>query len=222
MCIRDSLIRDHRAAGRRVYIISASPEEIVQPLTEYLGADQAIATRARLDEEGRYSGDVEFYSYGPFKAEAMQSEAERLGIDLDSSYAYSDSATDIPMLEAVGHPVAVNPDRALARYAEEKGWETTHFVRQVELKRRRPVPTTAAAVSGGVVMAIAGGVAWWWLHRPTRGATRRPAPSTAQRLATGAAAAMATRGAAPKGRPGSKAGAMRSRGSSSPRRRRGR
>ena len=216
------LIRDHRAAGRRVYIISASPEEIVQPLTEYLGADQAIATRARLDDEGRYSGDVEFYSYGPFKAEAMQSEAERLGIDLDSSYAYSDSATDIPMLEAVGHPVAVNPDRALARYAEEKGWETTHFVRQVELKRRRPVPTTAAAVSGGVVMAIAGGVAWWWLHRPTRGATRRPAPSTAQRLATGAAAAMATRGAAPKGRPGSKAGAMRSRGSSSPRRRRGR
>ncbi|MBL8775993.1 MAG: HAD-IB family hydrolase [Acidimicrobiales bacterium] len=216
------LIRDHRAAGRRVYIISASPEEIVQPLTEYLGADQAIATRAAIDDEGRYSGDVEFYSYGPFKAEAMEAEAERLGIDLAASFAYSDSATDIPMLEAVGHPVAVNPDRALARYAEEQGWETAHFVRQVELKRRRPVPTTAAAVSGGVVMAVAGGVVWWWLHRPTRGAGRRPAPTTAQRLAAGAAGALAARSTAPKGRPRAKVGATRSRGSSSPRGRRGR
>ena len=171
------LIRDHRAAGRRVYIISASPEEIVQPLTEYLGADQAIATRAELDEQGRYSGDVEFYSYGPFKAEAMQAEAERLGIDLTASYAYSDSATDIPMLEAVGHPVAVNADRPLARYAEEQGWTTATFVRQIELKRRRPVPATAAAVSGGVAMAVAGGVVWWWLHRPTRGSGRRSAPT---------------------------------------------
>ena len=216
------LIRDHRAAGRRVYISSASPEEIVQPLTEYLGADQAIATRARLDDQGRYSGDVEFYSYGPFKAEAMDAEAERLGIDLDRSYAYSDSATDIPMLEAVGHPVAVNPDRALARYAAELGWTTTQFVRQVELKRRRPVPTTAAAVSGGVVMAVAGGVAWWWLHRTTRNAQRRPAPTTAHRLATGAAAALAARGTAPKGRPRTTSRTTRSRGSSSPRRRRAR
>jgi len=216
------LIRDHRAAGRRVYIISASPEEIVQPLTEYLGADQAIATRAALDEQGRYSGDVEFYSYGPFKAEAMQAEAERLGIDLTASYAYSDSATDIPMLEAVGHPVAVNADRPLARYAEEQGWTTATFVRQIELKRRRPVPATAAALSGGVAMAVAGGVVWWWLHRPTRGSGRRSAPTAAQRLAGAASAALAARGAAPKGRPGAKRGTTRSRGSSSPRRRRGR
>lgn len=215
------LIRDHRAAGRRVYIISASPEEIVQPLTEYLGADQAIATRARLDDEGRYSGDVEFYSYGPFKAEAMAAEAERLDIDLAASYAYSDSATDIPMLEAVGHPVVVNPDRALARYAEEKGWETSNFVRQVELKRRRPVPATAAAVSGGVVMAVAGGVVWWWLHRPTRDAARRPAPGPAQRLAA-RAAALAARTSAPRGRRHTGPRTRQSRGSSSPRGRRGR
>ena len=216
------LIRDHRAAGRRVYIISASPEEIVQPLTEYLGADQAIATRAAIDEDGRYSGDVEFYSYGPFKAEAMREEAERLGIDLEASFAYSDSATDIPMLEAVGHPVAVNADRPLARYAEEHGWETATFVRQVELKRRRPVPATAAAVSGGVVMAVAGGVVWWWLHRPTRGSGRRPSPNAAQRLAGAASAALAARGGAPKGRPGAGGRTTRSRGSSSRRRRRGR
>lgn len=208
------LIRDHRAAGRRVYIISASPEEIVQPLTEYLGADQAIATRARIDDQGRYSGDVEFYSYGPFKAEAMAAEAERLGIDLDRSYAYSDSATDIPMLEAVGHPVAVNPDRALARYATEQGWETTQFVRQVELKRRRPVPTTAAAVSGGVVMAAAGAAVWWWLHRqpPARPSGRTAAAVGAARGLTGAVERWLARSPAARGTGG---GTRRSRGSSS-------
>ncbi|MCB1013775.1 MAG: HAD-IB family hydrolase [Acidimicrobiales bacterium] len=203
------LIRDHKAAGRRVYIISASPEEIVQPLTEYLGADQAIATRARIDEQGRYSGDVEFYSYGPFKAEAMRAEAERLGIDLDASYGYSDSATDIPMLEAVGHPVAVNPDRALARYAEEQGWAVTTFVRKVELKRRRPVPSTTAAVGGGVLAAAAGAGVWWWLRRPPRRRRGRSAPVWAAGLGRVTAAA-------------GRRGPRRSRGSSSRRGRRGR
>ena len=176
------LIREHRRAGRRVYIISASPQEIVEPLTEYLGADQAIATRAGIDDEGRYSGDVEFYSYGPFKAEAMRAEAERLGIDLAASFAYSDSATDIPMLEAVGHPVAVNPDRALARYAAEQGWEMTTFERQVELKRRRPAAAPTAALSGAVAMGAAGAVVWWWLQRqpPSR---REQAMTGAQRFA---------------------------------------
>lgn len=197
------LIREHREAGRRVYIISASPQEIVEPLSEYLGADHAIATRAQLDDEGRYSGEVEFYSYGPFKAEAMREEAERLGIDLGASYAYSDSATDIPMLEAVGHPVAVNADRALARYADEQGWERTTFEQQVQLKRRGPPPGPTAAVSGGVVMAVAGGVVWWWLRRepPTR---RDRAVAGARRLV----------GAAPP--------ATRFRGASWPRTRRGR
>ena len=220
------LIRDHRAAGRRVYIISASPEEIVEPLTEYLGADQAIATRARLDDQGRYSGDVEFYSYGPFKAEAMAAEAERLGIDLTGSFAYSDSATDIPMLEVVGNPVAVNPDRALARYAAEQGWETTRFVRQVELKRRRPVPTTAAAVSGGVVMAAAGAAVWWWLHRHPPARRRSPHPPGRAAAATGAVRGLTgvaerwlVRSSAAWGTGG---GTRRSRGSSSRRGPRGR
>jgi HAD superfamily hydrolase (TIGR01490 family) len=206
------LIREHRRAGRRVYIISASPQEIVEPLTEYLGADQAIATRARIDDEGRYSGDVEFYSYGPFKADAMREEAERLGIDLEASYAYSDSATDIPMLEAVGHPVAVNPDRALAKYAADHEWESTVFVRKVELKRRRPAPGPTAAVSGGLVMAAAGAVVWWWwLHRqpPSR---RARAMAGAQRVA-GAVASTSRRPAGP---------ATRSRAPSSQRRRPGR
>ena len=98
------LIREHQAAGRRVYIISASPEEIVAPLALYLGVDEAIASRAELDDEGRYTGEVEFYSYGPFKADAIVEAARLHDIDLAESYAYSDSATDLPMLEIVGPP----------------------------------------------------------------------------------------------------------------------
>lgn len=162
-----SLIRRHQAAGRKVFIVSASPEEIVDPLAEYLGADDVIATRPKVDEHGRYSGEVEFYAYGPFKVDGMEAVAERDGIDLAASFAYSDSATDIPMLEAVGHPVAVNPDRALARVAAEKGWEVRHFGQQVRLRDRvsMPTPGQAAAVSGGLA-AIAGAVAaFLWLRR---------------------------------------------------------
>ena len=79
------LIREHRAAGRRIYLVSASPIEIVRPLAEFLGADDAIATRARIDEHGRYSGELEFYSYGPLKVDAMQELAEREDLDLEAS-----------------------------------------------------------------------------------------------------------------------------------------
>lgn len=161
------LIREHQAKGHRVFIISASPEEIVVPLSEYLGADEAIATRPRTDDDGRYTGEIEFYSYGPFKAEAMQRVAERDGLDLNACWAYSDSATDIPMLEAVGHPVVVNPDRALAEYAAEKEWEVRVFAEPVRLRSRVPMPAPAAtaAVSGGLAALIGGAVAWWWLRR---------------------------------------------------------
>lgn len=136
------LIEQHRRAGRRVYIVSASPEEIVAPLAQYLGVDEAIATRARLDGDGRYTGEVEFYSYGPFKAEAIRRAAAREGIDLAASYAYSDSATDLPMLEVVGHPVVVNPDRDLLRAARERDWEVRYFGRQVRLRAGMPrMPT---------------------------------------------------------------------------------
>ena len=98
-----------------MFIVSASPEEVVAPIAQLLGVDEAIATRAELDEHGRYSGRTERYVYAEEKVVAMQEAAARDGIDLEHSWAYSDSATDIPMLEAVGHPVAVNPDRELAR-----------------------------------------------------------------------------------------------------------
>ena len=121
------LLEQHQASGRKTYLVSASPEEIVQPLAEYLGVDGAIASRAVVDLDGRYTGEMAFYAYGPFKAEAMRDLASFEGIDLSASYAYSDSYTDVPMLEAVGHPVVVNADRVLARLARDRGWESLQF-----------------------------------------------------------------------------------------------
>lgn len=158
------LIRDHRAAGRRVFIVSASPEEIVAPLAQYLGVDEAIATRALLDDEGRYTGEVELYSYGPAKAVEMRRIAEQQGIDLGASYAYSDSATDLPMLEAVGHPVVVNPDRDLLKAARERDWEVRYFGRQVRLRDRLPerrgLPVAVATGVGVSVACALGALAW--------------------------------------------------------------
>jgi HAD superfamily hydrolase (TIGR01490 family) len=176
------LIEEHRAAGRLVVIISASPSEIVEPLGRYLDVDRVIASEASVDEDGRYSGEMAFYAYGPHKAEAMRSLAADLGIDLAASYAYSDSATDIPMLEAVGHPVVVNPDRALARWAEEQGWETRRFVRPVRLRDRFRVPTPppkqTAVAGAGLVGAVVGAVVWWRLR--ARETAPPPPPSRVQ------------------------------------------
>ncbi len=168
------LIHQHQAAGRRVYLISASPEEIVAPLALYLGVDEAIASRASLDEAGRYTGEVEFYSYGPFKALAIEQAAAERGIDLAGSYAYSDSATDLPMLEVVGHPVAVNPDRDLARVARQRDWEVLHFHHGVPLRERVPMPARRQTAMG-LTVAVGGATvigAWWlWRRHPAGGAT---------------------------------------------------
>lgn len=164
------LIREHQAAGRKVFIISASPEEIVDPLARYLGVDGAIASRARLDEDGRYTGEVDFYSYGPFKAEAILEVANWEGIDLARSYAYSDSITDLPMLEVVGHPVVVNPDRDLARIAKDREWTIRLFRIGVPLRERVPMPPPrlAAAVATTATVAAAGvGALWWWSTKRT-------------------------------------------------------
>ena len=154
------LIRNHQAVGRKVFIVSASPEEIVAPLARYLGVDEAIATRSRLDDDGRYTGEVEFYSYGPSKVEAMERVALRDGFDLADCWAYSDSATDLPMLEAVGHPVAVNPDRELAKAARKNGWETRTFDRPVRLRDHAPTPSpTTVGIALGAAAAVGGAVA---------------------------------------------------------------
>ncbi len=164
------LIEEHRAAGRIVVIVSASPEEIVIPLGRHLGADLTIASRAGIDDLGRYTGAMAFYAYGPYKAEAMHALAAEHGIDLQASFAYSDSYTDLPMLEAVGRPVAVNPDRVLQKIAREREWQILQFVRPVRLWDRvrdrvrastdRPAVafSMGAVVSGGAALALG-----WWL-----------------------------------------------------------
>jgi HAD superfamily hydrolase (TIGR01490 family) len=157
------LMARHRAEGRLIVIVSASPEEIVLPLARYLGVDEAIASRASVDEAGRYTGEMAFDAFGPAKVDAMHDLAARLHIDLAASYAYSDSATDIPMLEAVGHPVAVNADRELARAASESGWESRVFARPVPLRPRR---RRAAPVAVGAAALAAGGAMWWWRVKP--------------------------------------------------------
>ena len=161
------LIESHQEAGRRVYLVSASPEEIVMPLARHLGVDAAIASRAQIDAEGRYTGEVEFYAAGEHKVAAILEEAERYDLDLGGSFAYSDSVTDLPMLETVGHPVAVNPDRALLKEATSRGWEIRVFERPqplVEGRGARPSkPMTLGALGAAT---LAGGLLWWKTRKP--------------------------------------------------------
>ena len=158
------LIALHRALGRNVYIVSSSPEEVVRPLADRLGVDGVVATRAE-SIDGKYTGKLEFYCYREQKAEAIQQLAEAVGIDLGGSFAYSDSMTDQPMLEAVGNPVAVNPDRELRRLAQQRGWKVRDFRRPVRLRHRlaevrRPSPV-AVAVGAALLAAV---VAWLYLR----------------------------------------------------------
>ncbi len=154
-----AIIDEHHRAGREVVVISSSPIEVVEPLGKYLGVDRMIGTRSELDDEGRFTGELEFYAYGPGKAEAMKELAASEGIDLSASYAYSDSATDAPMLEIVGHPVAVNPDKELRELAEQNDWQIMEFKRPVTIRTRlatvpKPVPViSGAAVAGGLAAA---------------------------------------------------------------------
>jgi HAD superfamily hydrolase (TIGR01490 family) len=160
------LIDEHKKAGRLTVIISSSPAETVEPIGDYLGVDRTIATRARVDPEGRYTGELEFYAYAAYKAEAMREMAVGEGIDLAGSYAYSDSITDLPMLDMVGNPVAVNPDRELARIAHEREWEIRYFQRPVRLRDRVPVPPRGPAIAvGSVALAVATGLAvYFWMR----------------------------------------------------------
>jgi phosphoserine phosphatase len=124
--------------------------------------------------DGAYTGEVEFYAYGENKATAIKELAAQEGWDLADCYAYSDSATDAPMLEAVGHPVAVNPDKALRRIAAERDWPVRVFARPVRAQRRLPAPpgdrrAWAVAALVGVVTTVA----WLTLRRAGRHSSHR-------------------------------------------------
>jgi HAD superfamily hydrolase (TIGR01490 family) len=162
------LIGHHKESDRKVIVISTSPEEIVVPLANYLGGiDEVIATRSVVGEDGTYTGELEFYAYGPSKAEAVIEFAEREGIDLAECFAYSDSITDEPMLSAVGHPVAVNPDRELRTLAQHRSWEVRDFVKPVSLNSRM-APYRKPAGIGTAVVAAASGALYMWLKMRAR------------------------------------------------------
>jgi len=165
----------HRQQRRRVYIVSSSPEEVVRPLARHFGVSGVIATRAMI-EDGKYTGELEFYCAGDAKAQAIRDLAERVGIDLEGSYAYSDSISDLPMLEAVGHPVAVNPDKDLRKEAETRGWDVREFRRPVRLRTRIATVATRPRnqVAVGVVAAVAIAAILGWVVLRSRLSGRRP------------------------------------------------
>lgn len=167
-----TLVEEHHLAGRDVVIVSSSGAEVVEPIGQMLDADKVVATRMVVGADGRFDGTIEFYAYGEAKAAAIRELAESEGYDLTRSYAYSDSSTDLPMLEAVGHPYAVNPDRALRRAAAERGWPVLVFSKPVALRQRAPTireaskPAIAAAAIGAG--AAAAGLAWYASRRRAR------------------------------------------------------
>jgi HAD superfamily hydrolase (TIGR01490 family) len=163
----NALIAEHRAAGDEVVVLSASGQEVVEPIAAMVGADRCLASRMRV-EGGRYTGEVEFYLYGEEKARAARDIAAARGYRLADCRAYSDSITDLPLLEAVGHPTVVNPDRALRRVALERGWPVLTFTAPVPLGVR---PRRAVSAAGIVAATALIGAVW----AGTRRSRRRPA-----------------------------------------------
>jgi HAD superfamily hydrolase (TIGR01490 family) len=122
------LLSGHLSDGHDVLIVSTSGHEIVSPIADMLGACAVIATQLEV-ADGRYTGSVQFYAYGQAKADRVRELAAQRGYRLAECYAYSDSVTDLPLLEAVGRPHAVNPDRALRKVARARGWPVLAFSR---------------------------------------------------------------------------------------------
>ncbi|MDX2381250.1 MAG: HAD-IB family hydrolase [Acidimicrobiia bacterium] len=143
------LIDRHRRLGRATYIVSAAPQEIVEPLAHSLGMTSGLGTRSVV-EDGVYTGELDGpFCYGPGKVEAIEELANWSGYELGQCYAYSDSASDLPMLEAVGHPVAVNPDGKLERHARRQGWPIVIFSQRTKSVIRRTAATVATVAIAG-------------------------------------------------------------------------
>lgn len=159
------LIEAHRRAGHDVVIVSGSAEEMVEPIAALVGADRSVASRMEVDGQDRFTGRISRSLLHGAKVEALEADARAHGIDLSASWAYSDSVSDLPMLQAVGHPVAVNPDRDLRRRAQEEGWPVRDFQRPVTLRRLLPSPPSCghrmeAALSGALLVGAGAAVAW--------------------------------------------------------------
>jgi HAD superfamily phosphoserine phosphatase-like hydrolase len=148
-------VRAHQDAGRPTFIVSAAGNGLVEMLAQVLGMEGGIGTRYEVDGDGLLTGRmVEPFVYGEGKVAAMRRFAGDHEVDLSQSWAYSDSVSDLPMLRAVGNPVAVNPDQELARIAVEEGWRIVRFEKLGRRLKIAGATLVAAAVGGsGTLLA---------------------------------------------------------------------
>jgi HAD superfamily hydrolase (TIGR01490 family) len=150
------LIDYHLAEGDEVWLVSMAPAEIVDPFAELLGITGSISSRAEIDEEGKFTGNMLFFAQGENKAVAVRELCEQRGIDLADCYAYSDSETDVPMLQVVGHAFAVNPDRQLSKIAHDEAWPILSFNHPVRAHDRSrshtPFIVSALVISVAAVL----------------------------------------------------------------------
>jgi HAD superfamily hydrolase (TIGR01490 family) len=144
----------HQDAGRATFIVSAAGNDLVKTLAAVLGMEGGIGTRWAVGADGKYTGEMDGpFVYGKGKVEAMRQFAEEHEIDMDASYAYSDSVSDLPMLRSVGHAVVVNPDADLMEIARQESWQVMRFEK---LGRKLAiVGTTALAAAAGSAGALA-------------------------------------------------------------------
>ena len=169
-----AIAHDHQDAGRRVYIVTAASRELAEVLARVLAFDGGIGSQFSEVVDGVHTGrPAGLFIYRSGKARAIEELSRLEGIDLAGSYAYSDSESDLPMLRAVGHPVAVNPDPELARVAREEGWEVLRFDRLGRRLKGAALIAGAAAAggAGSAVLAVR---------------SRRREPSWRERMPTGA------------------------------------
>lgn len=142
-----ALLDQHHAAGRETWIVSASPIELVEPLAIALGMTGGIGTKGEVDN-GVYTGRLDGpFCYGEGKAEAITTLAAVRNIDLANSWSYSDSMSDLPMMEIVGNAVAVNPDTELATLSRSRGWPVVVFAQRSKMLIRRSSTITAAVIA---------------------------------------------------------------------------
>jgi len=143
------VVRWHQSEGRSCYIATAAGQEMASILATALVMEGAIGTRFEVDDDGLFTGRLDGpFAYGEGKAQAVEQFAGREGIDLSSSWAYSDSASDLPMLELVGNPVAVNPDAELAEVARRAAWDVMRFEKLGQRLRIGVSVLIAGAVGG--------------------------------------------------------------------------
>jgi HAD superfamily hydrolase (TIGR01490 family) len=144
-----ALAYEHQDAGRRVYIFTAASQELAEMLAHVLTFDGGVGSQFSEVKDGVFTGQpTGLFIYGADKARAVMRLADGEGIDLSESYAYSDSASDLPMLRAVGHPVAVNPDKELLAEARENGWQVLRFER-IGRRMKASAGLLGAAIAGG-------------------------------------------------------------------------